>query len=63
MSVPKRKRYVVTVEGNDQTKSIVIIAYDLKGMYREVHKLYDYLLKDVNGKEIGKISYKESSLN
>ena len=63
MSVPKRKRYVVTVEGNNQTKSIVIIAYDLKGMYREVHKLYGYLLKDANGKETGEISYKESSVN
>jgi hypothetical protein len=62
MAIVKRKRYVVFVEGNGDTKCAVIIANDLAGMYREIYRLFEYLLKDVNGKDIGKINYEEFDL-
>ncbi|MBT2661959.1 hypothetical protein [Bacillus sp. ISL-45] len=58
----KRKRYIVVVEGSNETQSAVIIARNLKGMYREVNRLYGHLLKDVNGRDIGKLSFKETEL-
>ncbi|MBT2606057.1 hypothetical protein J7E55_24085 [Bacillus sp. ISL-53] len=62
MGVKKRKRYLVTVEGNGEIHQVVIIAKDLEMMYWEVHRLYGYLLKDKDGKDIGKISFEETIL-
>jgi hypothetical protein len=62
MAIPKRKRYVVFVESNGETKSAIIIADDLVGMYREIYRLFGYLLKDVNGRDIGKLTYEEFDL-
>jgi hypothetical protein len=63
VTLAKRKRYFVKIEGNGEIKQIVIIAYDLEGMYREVYRLYGYLLKDVNGGYMGNnISYEETTI-
>jgi hypothetical protein len=61
-AIKKRKRYIVVVEGSKETESAVIIARDLEGMYREVHRLYGHLLKDVNGRDIGKLFFQETEL-
>ncbi|MBT2613854.1 MULTISPECIES: hypothetical protein [unclassified Bacillus (in: firmicutes)] len=52
----------MTVEGNGEIHQVVIIAEDLEMMYWEVHRLYGYLLKDKDGKDIGKISFEETIL-
>jgi hypothetical protein len=62
MAIAKRKRYVVFVESNGETVFAVIIANDLAGMYREIDRLFGYLLKDVNGRDIGKLTYDEFDL-
>ena len=58
----KRKRYIVTVEVNEQIHKNVIIAYDPEGMFLIVRKLYGHLLTDDTGKKTGTISFEESEL-
>lgn len=62
MAVAKRKRYIVIVEGYGVTQQAVIIASDLEGMYKEIYRLYGHLLKDVNGKDMGRVTYEETTL-
>jgi hypothetical protein len=62
MTVNKRKRYIVIVEGNGVTEHAVIVTKDLEGMYKEIYRLYGHLLKDINGKDVGKITFEESTL-
>jgi hypothetical protein len=58
-----RKRYVVVVRGEDQNFQIVIIAANLKGMYRRLFKLYSHLFKEKKGRESFSISFRETSLS
>lgn len=55
--IRKRKKYLVIVKGITETKNTVIIARNLEGIYREVNRLYGHLLKDVNGQDIGNLSF------
>ncbi|PLT29084.1 hypothetical protein [Peribacillus deserti] len=60
--VNQRKRYSVVVEGNGKIEHAVIIAESLDLMYWQVHKLYGHLLKDEDGRDVGKVSFVESAL-
>ncbi|MDM5339050.1 hypothetical protein QUF84_17715 [Fictibacillus enclensis] len=58
-----RKRYHVTVEGNEQTEKMVVIAYDNEGMYQMVRQLCGHLLIDPNGNKTGTINFKETEMH
>ncbi|MCP3764310.1 hypothetical protein NLX67_18340 [Domibacillus sp. A3M-37] len=57
-----RMRYIVKLERNGETTQIVIIARNLKGMYREIYQLYGHFLTDEKGNDAGTISFEEIPL-
>ncbi|MBT2759125.1 hypothetical protein [Mesobacillus foraminis] len=58
-----RKRFVVVVRREEQSLQIVIIAPDLKGMYRQLFKLYSHLFKENEGRKTLSISFRETHLS
>ncbi|MCP3763877.1 hypothetical protein NLX67_16010 [Domibacillus sp. A3M-37] len=57
-----RNRYIVKLERNGEITQIAIIARNLKGMYREIDKLYGHFLTDEKGNDAGIISFEETPL-
>jgi hypothetical protein len=62
-TIQPRKRYIVNLERNGETVPIVIIAKNLKSMYREVYRLYGNFLTDEKGNDAGTISFEEIALS
>ncbi|MBT2756777.1 hypothetical protein J7E71_12500 [Mesobacillus foraminis] len=58
----KRKRYIVTIEGNGSTQQAVIVAYDTEEMSWLIKKLYGHLLIDQKGQRVGRFSFEETEL-
>jgi hypothetical protein len=61
-AITSRKRYIVQLKKNGETRQVVIIAKSLDGMYREVYRLFGDFLTDEQGKDIGTISFVETDL-
>ncbi|ULT59290.1 hypothetical protein L1999_12500 [Neobacillus drentensis] len=60
--VRRRKRYHVTMKGNNQEEQVVIIAYSPEEMKSLIRKLYKHIIFDDRGLPSGEISFKATDL-